>query len=157
MPQPTPYGTVLSTPPKRKTDSETDSKFGLYYGRFVVADATGDMAERERTIPMPIAIVAVRAMTDTRITSLTALQAFGIMSCHSDEWGTIHPMPDGKMVTDPEYLSRVIGVTKAAIYRAYAQLNTLGYIDWRKAAMGAERKNGKIGQVRIIVPPSAHA
>lgn len=100
---------------------------------------------------MAVANVALRAMIDPRITSATALHAIGVMSHHADETGAIHPADDGQIVTDPDYLSRRLGVTKAAIFRVYNLLVELGYIDWRKAARGAERTAGITGQVRLIV------
>lgn len=100
---------------------------------------------------MAVANLALRAMTDTRVNTTTALHAIGVMSHYADDSGTIHPTDDGQLVTDPEYLAQRLGVTKAAVYRAYSLLDELGYIAWRKATRGAERVSGITGQVRLIV------
>jgi hypothetical protein len=100
---------------------------------------------------MPIANVVMRAVADPRIKAITAYHTLGVIANHADETGTIHPSDDGEIVTDPEYISRTLGVTKAAVFRAYGLLHDLGYVEWQKAAFGAERRTGVTGRIRILV------
>jgi len=137
--------------------SKTDSKLGLQYGRQMAAHATGDTVERGSVVPVPVVInVVLRALTDPRFKkAATPLQILGILAPHADERGIIHPAPDGQMVTDPEHISHVLGVTKVAVWRAYNLLVSLGYITWDKAARGAERSSGVTGRIRIITSAQA--
>lgn len=150
MPQPRSSDTVTVT----VFQDKSDSNFGRHHGRYIVFNASDDTAVRGENIPMSVINVILRAVVDTRITATTAIQTLGTIAKYADEHGIVHPTLDGQQVTDPEYLSKTLGVTKAAVYRAYSLLDQLGYISWRKATRGAERVSGVSGQVRIIVSAS---
>jgi len=100
---------------------------------------------------MPVANVIMRALTDERINSAIPLKALGLWGWHADDTGTIHPTDDGQQVTDPTYVARHLGISRGAAFKAFSTLHDLGYIEWQKAAFGAERRTGVTGRVRILV------
>jgi hypothetical protein len=147
MPQSASFPTVVVTAKEIKPDSNSE----LDYGRHVATGASDLMVKRGE-IPMSIINVVLRALGDTRVHTATAYQALGVIARHADENGIIHPTPEGRLPSDPEYVSEMLGVTKAAVWRAYGLLDETGYISWHKAARGAERTAGVTGRVRILVP-----
>src|SRR5687767_660161 len=102
---------------------------------------------------MPVAEVFVTALADHRIKTATEYHVLFAVGEHSDEVGNPQPDADGTLITDPKILAAKLGVTKTSIYKAFASLQTLGYIDWVKAG-GSARSRGISGSVRIIVPSS---
>jgi hypothetical protein len=93
----------------------------------------------------------VSSLFDTRITSANDYHILAYMSPHADAVGNIVPDESGKLASDPDVITQDLGISKAAVFRAFGRLESLGYIEWERAR-GNERAQGVTGRVRIVIP-----
>jgi len=117
-----------------------------------MVDESGDPAKRlGDDIPMSIASVLLKLAGDTSLKSVTAIHAGVLMGRHATPDGWVGSDESGRSLSDPRNVATVLGYAPSSIAKAFADLEKLGYIEYRRAS-GHERRHGIHGRVRFILP-----
>jgi hypothetical protein len=104
-------------------------------------------------LSMTLVGILLQLAGDARITRASTIHTAVLLGRYAAEHGCITASGQGWFHADTQKIGATLGYAPSSVASAFTDLDSLGYIEYRRPT-GNERRHGIRGKVRFIIPPS---